>query len=140
MHPPGHFRPDDGFTFTLIAVVFTCAFVVMTVIAMHLRTLLQARGLELGVAVALGTLIGPAQVGGRLVEMAFGKCVRSSWTLLVSSASVARGTVLLLLAGATILYGVGSGLRSIVRGTLPLVLFRRVGYAILMGRLSVPCC
>ncbi|MBR0670041.1 MFS transporter [Neoroseomonas soli] len=143
MHPPGHLRPDQRFAFNLIAVVFTLAFAVMTVIAVHLLTLLQARGLELAAAVALGTLIGPAQVGGRLVEMAFGGRAHPIWTLLVSSALVALGTVLLLLApgwaaGAIILYGIGSGLRSIVRGTVPLVLFGKEGYAILMGRLAVP--
>jgi MFS family permease len=141
--PSGQLRPDQRFAFNLIAVVFTMAYGVMTVIAVHLLTLLQARGLELATAVALGTLVGPAQVGGRLVEMAFGGRAHPIWTLLVSSALVALGTVLLLIApgwaaGAIILYGIGSGLRSIVRGTVPLALFGKEGYAILMGRLSVP--
>lgn len=141
--PPGHLRPNQRLAFNLIAVVFTLAYAVMTVIAVHLLTLLQARGLELAAAVALGTLVGPAQVGGRLVEMAFGGRAHPIWTLLVSSALVALGAILLLIApgwaaAAIILYGIGSGLRSIVRGTVPLVLFGREGYAILMGRLSVP--
>lgn len=141
--PPGQLRLDQRFAFNLIAVVFTLAYAVMTVIAVHLLTLLQARGLELAAAVALGALVGPAQVGGRLVEMAFGGRAHPIWTLLVSSALVALGAILLLIApgwaaGAIILYGIGSGLRSIVRGTVPLVLFGKEGYAILMGRLSVP--
>jgi predicted MFS family arabinose efflux permease len=134
---------EQRFAFNLIAVVFTLAYAVMTVIAVHLLTLLQARGLELAAAVALGTLVGPAQVGGRLVEMAFGGRAHPIWTLLVSSGLVALGAILLLLmpgwpAAAIILYGIGSGLRSIVRGTVPLVLFGKAGYAILMGRLAVP--
>jgi hypothetical protein len=32
----------------------------------------------------------------------------------------------------------GSGIRSIARGTVPLALFGRDGYAILMGRLGLP--
>jgi MFS family permease len=141
--PPGHLRPDQRFAFNLIAVVFTLAYAVMTIIAVHLLTLLQARGLELAAAVALGALVGPAQVGGRLVEMAFGGRAHPIWTLLVSSALVALGAILLLIApswaaAAIVLYGIGSGLRSIVRGTVPLVLFGKEGYAILMGRLSVP--
>ncbi|HLJ06857.1 MAG TPA: MFS transporter, partial [Acetobacteraceae bacterium] len=37
-----------------------------------------------------------------------------------------------------VLYGGGIGLRSIVRGTLPLALFGPAGYASLMGRLAFP--
>jgi len=37
-----------------------------------------------------------------------------------------------------VLYGAGSGIRSIARGTVPLALFGREGYAILMGKLSLP--
>jgi predicted MFS family arabinose efflux permease len=140
---PASLGREQRFAFNLIAVVFTLAYAVMTVIAVHLLTLLQARGLELAAAVALGTLVGPAQVGGRLVEMAFGGRAHPIWTLLVSSGLVALGAILLLLmpgwpAAAIILYGIGSGLRSIVRGTVPLVLFGKEGYAILMGRLAVP--
>jgi len=32
----------------------------------------------------------------------------------------------------------GSGIRSIARGTVPLAMFGREGYAILMGRLALP--
>jgi hypothetical protein len=115
----------------------------MTVIAVHLLTLLKARGLELAAAVALGALVGPAQVGGRVLEMAFGGRAHPIWTLVASCGLVALGTILLLAvpgwaAAAIAFYGIGSGLRSIVRGTVPLVLFGREGYAILMGRLAVP--
>lgn len=140
---PGQLRPDQRFAFTLLAVIFTLAYGVMTVIAVHLLTLLQARGLELAAAVAFGALVGPAQVGGRVLEMVFGRRAHPVWTLVVSSGLVALGTLLLLLApgwaaAAILCYGAGSGLRSIVRGTVPLVLFGREGYAILMGRLGVP--
>ncbi|WP_245906705.1 MFS transporter [Teichococcus aestuarii] len=141
--PPGHLPAEQRFAFNLLAVVFTLAYGVMTVIAVHLLTLLQARGLELAAAVALGALVGPAQVGGRLLEMAFGGRAHPVWTLVASCGLVAAGAILLLAlpgwaAAAILLYGAGSGLRSIVRGTVPLVLFGREGYAILMGRLSVP--
>jgi MFS family permease len=140
---PGQLPPGQRAAFNLLALVFTLAYAVMTVIAVHLLTLLQARGLELAAAVALGALVGPAQVGGRVLEMAFGRAAHPVWTLVVSTALVALGAILLLLApgcagAAILLYGIGSGLRSIVRGTVPLVLFGKEGYAILMGRLGVP--
>jgi hypothetical protein len=37
-----------------------------------------------------------------------------------------------------VLYGTGSGIRSIAQGTVPLALFGREGYAVLMGRLALP--
>ncbi|MBX6747301.1 MAG: hypothetical protein IRY87_35165 [Acetobacteraceae bacterium] len=37
-----------------------------------------------------------------------------------------------------VLYSMGSGIRSIVRGTVPLAMFGREGYAVLMGRLGLP--
>jgi len=140
---PGHLPAEQRFAFNLLAVVFTLAYGVMTIIAVHLLTLLQARRLELAAAVALGTLVGPAQVGGRVLEMALGGRTHPVWTLVASCGLVAIGTILLLATpgwavAAIVLYGIGSGLRSIVRGTVPLVLFGKEGYAILMGRLSVP--
>jgi len=41
-------------------------------------------------------------------------------------------------AAGIILYGMGSGIRSIARGTVPLAMFGSEGYAILMGRLALP--
>ena len=58
--------------FLLLATVLTLGAVTASMIGVHLLTFLQARGLELAAAVALGTLVGPSQVGARVVEMAFG--------------------------------------------------------------------
>ncbi len=41
-------------------------------------------------------------------------------------------------AACIVLYGMGSGIRSIARGTVPLAMFGREGYAILMGRVALP--
>ncbi|MCO6416087.1 MFS transporter [Siccirubricoccus sp. KC 17139] len=141
--PPGHVRPDQRAAFLLLAAGFTLAYLVMTVIAVHLLTLLQAQGLALAAAVAFGALIGPAQVGGRILEMMFGKSLHPVWSLLASSTLVAVGLGLLvampgIAAACIVLYGMGSGIRSIARGTVPLALFGKEGYAILMGRLALP--
>jgi hypothetical protein len=37
-----------------------------------------------------------------------------------------------------VIYGFGNGVRTIVKGTLPLVLFGAEGYATLIGRLGLP--
>ena len=141
--PRGSLRPDQRLAFLLLAAGFTLAYATMTVIAVQLPTLLQAQGLTLAAAVGLGVLIGPSQVGGRILEMVFGRRTHPIWSLVASSGLVAIGILVLtgggdFAAAGIILYGMGSGIRSIARGTVPLAMFGREGYAILMGRLAVP--
>jgi hypothetical protein len=141
--PPRWQRAGDRSAFVTLAVGLTLASIIMTVISVHVLTLLQARGLTLAAAVGLGALIGPAQVGARVLEATFGRRHHPIWSLLVSTTVVAIGLGMLLgpasIVGAgLILYGSGSGIRSIARGTVPLALFGRDGYAVLMGRLAAP--
>ena len=94
-------------------------------------------------AVALGALVGPAQVGARVVEMASGGRHHPVWTMAAAAVLIAAGLVLLWsgagpLALALVAYGAGNGIWSIARGTLPLALFGPRGYATLMGRLAMP--
>lgn len=129
--------------FLLLATVLTLGAVTASMIGVHLLTLLQARGLDLAAAVALGALVGPSQVGARVVEMAFGRHYHPIWTMVASVALVAGGVILLvtgfpILALALALYGAGNGVGSIAKGTLPLALFGPFGYASLMGRLAMP--
>ncbi|WP_419899008.1 MFS transporter [Roseomonas sp. USHLN139] len=145
--PRSRRQPGPGSAFLLLAAGFTLAAVIMTVVSVHLLTLLQSQGLPLAMAVALGTLIGPAQVGARLLEMVFGQRAHPIWSLLASTVLVAAGLGMLAAAGLVapgvaaagiVLYGMGSGIRSIARGTVPLALFGREGYAVLMGRIAMP--
>jgi MFS family permease len=129
--------------FLLLATVLTLGAVTASMIGVHLLTFLQARGLELAAAVGLGALVGPSQVGARVVEMAFGRHYHPIWTMVASVALVASGVILLvvgfpILALALALYGAGNGIGSIAKGTLPLALFGPSGYASLMGKLAMP--
>lgn len=104
---------------------------------------LQAQGLDLATAVALGTLIGPAQVAARALEMAGRGRHHPVWTLAAAILAIGTGLVLLALdlgvAGvALVLYGGGNGLFSIARGALPLAAFGSTRYAVIMGRLARP--
>ena len=140
---PPSLRPDHRIVFLLLAGAFTLASVIMTVIAIHLLTILQARGLALATAVGLGALVGPSQVGARILETMFGRKVHPVWSLVVSTILVAVGLGMLVGAPGVVgvgivLYGSGSGIRSIARGTVPLAMFGREGYAVLMGRIAMP--
>ena len=113
------------------------------IVGVHLLTLLQAQGIGLAAAVALGALVGPAQVGGRMVEMAGGGRHHPLWTVSAALGLMATGLALLALGlgpvgVAIVLYGAGNGVFSIAKGTLPLALFGPQRYAPLIGRLARP--
>ena len=141
--PAGHGRPDDRLAFLVLAAGLTGASVIMTVVSVHLLTLLQARGVTLAAAVGLGALMGPSQVGARAVEALFGRKLHPIWSLVASTVLVAVGLAMMLgpervVGAGVVLYGAGGGIRSIARGTVPLAMFGREGYAILMGWLAMP--
>jgi hypothetical protein len=129
--------------FWLLGFVITIASFVSAVVSVHLLTILQMRGLDLAGAVALGALVGPAQVGARAIEMAAGRYYHPIWTLLAAVTLMAAGIILLsaelpLTALWLVVYGAGLGIESIARGTVPLALFGPGQYATLMGRLALP--
>jgi hypothetical protein len=125
----------------LLAVTFAVAAMIMTAASVQLLNLLQALGVGGTTAVALTGLIRPAQVGVRVVELAFGRRAHPAWSLLLSSASVGLGLLLLATVPslawlAMLLHGAGNGMRTVVRGTLPLALYGQREYAAAMGRLA----
>lgn len=129
--------------FLLLTIALPLSAFVSSVVSVQLLTLLQAAGATLAVAVGYGMLIGPAQVGGRIVEMTVGKRFDALWTLLSGAALIALGLILIwtglpILAIAIVVYGAGNGVWSIARGAVPLALFGRDDYASVMGRLARP--
>lgn len=129
--------------FLLMAGVLTLGGTVTAMVSVHLITLLQARGVALSSAVAYGALIGPSQVGARIVEMAGKGRHHPLWTLTAAMVLVAVGVAMLaaglpLVGLALILYGAGNGIYSIARGTVPMALFGPERYAPLVGQLARP--
>jgi MFS family permease len=129
--------------FAILAAVGTIGATILAIVGTHLLPLLQARGVDLAVAVALGTIIGPAQVGARVVEMLAGRHYHPVWTMIASALLVAIAAVMLftglpILALAIALYGAGNGIGTVARGSLPLALFGADRYPVLMGRLALP--
>lgn len=133
----------DRLLFALLATGLTIGGIASAVLSVHLLTVLQARDIALAAAVGLGALVGPSQVGGRILEMLIGRKFHPLWTAFASAMLILAGVSLLaghapLIALALIFYGAGIGIRSIVRGTLPLALFDPGIYATMMGRLAAP--
>ncbi len=128
----------------LLAGAFAVTWFTSTAMAAHLPRLLQAAGVGLAGAVALGALVGPAQVAGRLLE--FGVLSRLHPLLSARLAAMAHpvGAVTLLAFGAplapafALLHGAGNGILTIAKGTLPLALFGTAGYGARLGLLMAP--
>lgn len=133
----------EGVIFALLAVVLSLAAGIGSTVIVHMLLFLQARGVDFAVAIGLGALFGPAQVGARVVERLFGNRYHPIWTMVASCTLMAVGLVLLsghfpLLVPIILLYGAGYGISWIGRGTLPLALFGPVRFPRLMGKLAFP--
>lgn len=128
----------------LLAFTFAAMGFITNAMSAHLPRLLQMAGATLPMAVLAGALIGPAQVAGRLIEMGL---MRRRHPLLSARAATLGhplGVVLLMALGPVAapvfaaLHGLGNGIHTIVRGTLPLVLFGARGYGARQGWLTMP--
>lgn len=129
--------------FLLLAGLLVIGGAIGAIVGVQLLTLLQAQGITMLAAVALGALVGPAQVGGRVIEMAGKGKHHPLWTMTAAVILVAVGLGLLAfglgpLSMAILLYGAGNGVFSIARGTVPLALFGADRYAPIIGRLARP--
>lgn len=132
----------DPRIYNLLTTVFTLGAVIMTAMSVQLISLLQGQGYTLSAAIGLSALLGPSQVGSRILQI-FSRKRHPIWTTLISVVFVAIGLFLVTVApGLTaiglVLYGAGNGLRAIVRGLLPLTLMSPQQYVLLMGRMARP--
>ncbi len=128
----------------LLAWVFAVTLFISTAMAAHLPHLLDAVGSAPGAAIAIGALVGPAQVAGRLLE--FGLLRQMHPLISARAAAVMHplGAGLLAVLGAPVaavfalLHGAGNGILTITKGTLPLALFGSAGYGQRQGLLMLP--
>jgi predicted MFS family arabinose efflux permease len=128
----------------LLAVVFAATWFISTAMAAHLPRLLELNGASLAAAVAVGALVGPAQVAGRLLEFGVLRHVHPLLSARLAAVMHPLGAALLGFIGGpgaamfAILHGAGNGILTIAKGTLPLVLFGPQGYGHRQGLLMIP--
>ena len=132
----------DRRIYTLLTLIFALGAVIMTAMSVQLISLLQGQGYSLAAAIGLSALLGPSQVGSRVLQV-FSRKRHPIWTTLISVVFVAIGLLLVTITPALtalglVLYGAGNGLRAIVRGLLPLTLMSPTHYVLLMGRMARP--
>ncbi len=134
---------NEKLIFALVALVLSFSAGIGSIVIVNFMIFLQARGVDYAVAISLGTLFGPAQVGARVVERLFGAHYHPIWTMIVSCVLMAVSLLMLLgnvpmLVLIILLYGAGFGISWIGRGTLPLAIFGPVRFPRLMGKIAFP--
>ncbi|CUI37887.1 MFS transporter [Achromobacter xylosoxidans] len=133
-----------GYATALLAFVFAATWFISTAMATHLPRMLEAAGATLAAAVAVGALVGPAQVAGRVLEFGLLRRVHPLLSACLAALAHPAGVTVLLMAGPVaaplfaILHGAGNGILTIAKGTLPLVLFGAQGYGARQGWLMLP--
>jgi hypothetical protein len=124
--------------------VFALTWFISTAMAAHLPRVIQEAGATLAVAVGVGALVGPAQVGGRLLEFGVLRHVHPLLSARLAALAHPLGVVALMTLGGpaaalfAILHGAGNGILTIAKGTLPLVFFGAEGYGARQGWMMVP--
>lgn len=137
-------RQSETFAMVLLAYMFAAASFVSSGVSAILPTMLVTFGATPAQALLAGALVGPAQVGARLLEAGwlgrFHPLLSARLAMLMNPigvvALVAGGP--LLAPTFTVLYGAGNGIITIARGTLPLALFGPAGFGRRVGMISLP--
>jgi MFS family permease len=129
--------------FLLMLAGFAVEGFVLSAVLLHMVPLIGALGLG-AAGVLVSTLFGPAQVASRLINMTFGSKLRQTVLVIIAASLLPAGIAVALgfapavagIAVFVVLFGLGSGLLSIVTGTLPLEVFGHEGYGGSVGWMS----
>ena len=132
--------------FWKLALAFAVNFFIFSALAIHLIPLLRALGHAAGTAVLLAALVGPMQVAGRIGERTLARDAPPQVVGRYVFATLPFGLLALALFGSQAwavalscaLYGMSNGVLTIVRGTLPRVMFGPRHYGAITGAMAAP--
>ena len=129
----------------LLGFAFAAAWIVTAGMAAHFPRILEATGASHAQAIAAGALIGPAQVGARMLEASFLARFHPVVSARLATLTHPIGAAVILAAGGgvaasafAVLHGAGNGIITIARGTVPLAIFGPVNYGYRLGILGMP--
>ena len=133
-------------SFWKLALAFSVNFFIFSALAAHLIPMLRSLGHAAGTAVLLAALIGPMQVAGRLGERTLARDAAPQVVGRFVFSTLPFGLLALALLGTQAwavalfcaLYGMSNGVLTIVRGTLPRVLFGARNYGAITGAMAAP--
>jgi MFS family permease len=131
-------------TMVLLAFTFAAAWTVTGAMAAHMPRILEAAGATTVQAVAAGALFGPAQVVARIIEASFLSRYHPLLSTRLACLTHPIGAAILAIAGGgassafAIFFGLGNGILTIARGTLPLAIFGPQNYGYRLGIIGAP--
>ncbi|MEN0001291.1 MAG: hypothetical protein AAF940_10435 [Pseudomonadota bacterium] len=104
-------------------------------------TNVQDLGHSAAMAALAGAVIGPFKTIGRFLDLLITRNLHPMGAYIFSLGLIASGFAIVLVAGFTLpgillaaaVYGMGDGIKTIARGTLPLALFGHKGYGARLG-------
>lgn len=140
--PPGERRA----MFWLLALSFSASGLVSWGLPLHIIGLMQGAGIAGASAVAIASLSGPATLVARAVDALAGERLPVERVALAGLALGPSACLLLALAPGSsaiaitfvMLFSAAMGVIAVARATLPLALFGRSGFGVMLGRLTVP--
>jgi hypothetical protein len=135
-----------GMAAALYALIATLTSFLNSGLSAHMIAMLAGLGMAAGLAVWIATLRGIGQSSARLCEVLSGGRLHPLTLAVLATALLPVAFLAGLFSGHLViagivfafLYGAGNGLVTIVRGTLPLVLFEPGAYGSVVGRLLAP--
>ncbi len=138
--------PDALVRGALVAVAFSFALsgALVAAVGVHMVPILASTGLGAG-ATLVAMILGPAQVAIRLIDALFWRSLHPLTVAAISALALPLAACALLsglpawIAGPAFaaFSGIGQGLASIVRGSVPYTLFGPAGYGERLGRLAL---
>jgi MFS family permease len=136
--------PPPRFAMPLLAFVFAATWTVTGAMAAHLPRMLELAGATAAGAIAAAALVGPAQVAARLLEFGLARRLSPVTSGRLATLGHPLGAAALVAFGGiaapvfTVLHGMGNGVLTIVKGTIPLAVFGPAGYGARQGWLAAP--
>ncbi|MFC7298299.1 MFS transporter [Herminiimonas aquatilis] len=132
--------------FYLLTAALTFNALVFSAMSLHMMSILQSKGISPVHAALIGAMVGPMQVLGRLLETTFGRNTSSYKVGMIAMWLLPMALILLftptdwfaMLVLFAAMYGIGNGIMTIVRGTLPAELYGRDIYGAVSGAMAAP--
>jgi predicted MFS family arabinose efflux permease len=131
-------------TMVLLSFAFAAAWTVTSAMAAHLPRIVEAFGATPAQAVFAGMMIGPAQVGARIMEASLLNRFHPIVSSRLACITHPIGACVIGVFGGgaaaafALLHGAGNGILTIARGTLPLAIFGPENYAYRLGLIGAP--
>ncbi|MBB2950809.1 MFS transporter [Sphingobacterium sp. JUb56] len=124
----------------LLSANFTLGSVISSTVIIYLIEILLHGRIEMSMVLVIIAFLGPSQAMARVIELIIGKRTAIEMSF-ISTIIIFLGMVLIFISPilaipGVIVFGIGNGMRSVLRGTLPLSVYGRDNYALIIGRLA----